>query len=92
MESIKAREKKSSSKSYLFTLCCACLSLMNNKSAPDDATSTTKTGYDEFVAAFESDDGSPKGALQLKPGDSPMFYTVLCFLDGFNKEFFEGAC
>ena len=67
--------------SHLWQLACALLSLMNNRTKP------SLTGdMDAFISSFN--DATYK-ADELKPGDSPIFLTVLHFLNGFNKAFFH---
>ena len=67
--------------SHLWQLACALLSLMNNKSKPDN-----NGNIDDYVASFNN---ATYKADKLKPGDSPTFLVVLHFLNGFNNAFFH---
>ena len=80
-------DKKSSS--YLWQLCCALLSLMNNK---DDLPPTNEgESLEDFINSFSPvDREDTPTTTALQPGDTPTFLAVLYFLDGFNNAFFEG--
>lgn len=80
-------DKKSSS--YLWQLCCALLSLMNNK---DDLPPTNEgKSLEDFINSFSlADREDTPTTTTLQPGDTPTFLAVLYFLDGFNNAFFEG--
>ena len=79
------------SDSYLWQLSCALLSLMNNKSEP----TMDGESLEQFIGSFNADrsedcDSDEKyGELKLEQGETPTFKTVLYFLDGFNKAYFQ---
>ena len=86
----EAKNSKSSNKSYLFTICCALLSLMNTKEIPDP--NKDNMTWEEFVESFDIADAEALNSSDaVEIGDSPVFYTALSFLHGFNKSFYEGT-
>ena len=94
----EAKASKGSSRSYLFTICCALLSLMNTKEIPDNSDDTMSWenwlasvdcgGADAETDAESTDDADLTDDIEV--GDSPVIYTALAFLHGFNKTFYEG--
>ena len=94
----EARTSSGSSRSYLFTICCALLSLMNTKEIPDNSDDTMSwedwlTSVDCGGADAESDaelTDNPDLTDDIVVGDSTVIYTALSFLHGFNKTFYEG--
>ncbi len=75
--------------SWLWKLCCALLSLMKNKS---EEPSNSGQSIEQFVESFTSEtvgDAHDEGALIMKEGDSPIFLTMLYFLNGFDTFFYH---
>jgi len=80
-----AVKQSSKSNSYLWQIACALLALMNTRADPVEVE---QRNIGDYVRSFTSD-AIDDTDIQLKPGDSPTFYTMLLFVDGFHEAFFK---
>ena len=72
--------------SYLWQLSCALLSLMNERSTPDDNSGQT---INEFIGSFNDQNTSDTCHMPKKSDTTPTFYVMLLWMQGFAECFFD---
>ena len=76
--------------SYLWQLACALLSLMNTRAVPDSEAPNDNDvqTFDQFIDSF-SDENTSEDYYVPKPGETPTFYAMLLWMQGFAESYFD---